>query len=42
MKVGSIQPIKEAAQIIKANSDALFHVDAVQAFGKIPPLISRP
>lgn len=39
-EVGSIQPIKEAAQIIKANSDALFHVDAVQAFGKIPLISS--
>ncbi|HHV18580.1 MAG TPA: cysteine desulfurase [Thermoanaerobacterales bacterium] len=35
-EVGSIQPIDEAAKIIKANSNALFHVDAVQAFGKIP------
>ncbi len=35
-EVGSIQPIQEAAKIIKENSNSLFHVDAVQAFGKIP------
>lgn len=39
-EVGSIQPIKEAARIIKANSDALFHVDAVQAFGKVPLVLN--
>ena len=39
-EVGSIQPIGEAAQIIKSRSNALFHVDGVQAFGKIP-LISN-
>ena len=36
-EVGSIQPIDEAAKIIKRqNKNTLFHVDAVQAFGKIP------
>lgn len=35
-EVGSIQPIKDAAKAIKdQNKDTLFHVDAVQAFGKI-------
>jgi cysteine desulfurase NifS len=34
-EVGSIQPIKELAQIAHEN-DILFHTDAVQAAGKIP------
>lgn len=35
-EIGSIQPIKEAAEAIKSyNKNILFHVDAVQAFGKI-------
>lgn len=34
-EVGSIMPIKEAGEIIKQESNALFHVDAVQAFGKM-------
>ena len=34
-EVGSVQPIEEAASIIKAyNKNILFHVDAVQGFGK--------
>ncbi len=34
-EVGSVQPIQEAAGIVKAyNKDILFHVDAVQGFGK--------
>jgi cysteine desulfurase len=34
-EVGSVQPIEEAASIVKAyNKNILFHVDAVQAFGK--------
>ncbi len=34
-EVGSVQPIEEAARIIKDyNKDILFHVDAVQGFGK--------
>ena len=34
-EVGSVQPIEEAAQIIKNyNKNILFHVDAVQGFGK--------
>ena len=34
-EVGSVQPIDEAASIVKAyNRNILFHVDAVQGFGK--------
>ena len=34
-EVGSVQPIQEAASIVKAyNQNILFHVDAVQGFGK--------
>ncbi len=36
-ELGTIEPINEAAQIIKSNSEAtIFHVDAVQAYCKIP------
>jgi cysteine desulfurase len=36
-EVGSVQPIRELARIIRSqNSNTLFHVDAVQSFGKIP------
>lgn len=35
-EVGSIQPIQDAAKIISQNKNTVFHVDAVQAFGKIP------
>lgn len=34
-EIGSIQPIEEAANIIHENSRAIFHVDAVQSFGKM-------
>lgn len=34
-ELGSVQPIEEAAKIIKEyNADIVFHVDAVQGFGK--------
>ena len=34
-EVGSVQPVQQAADIVKAyNKDILFHVDAVQGFGK--------
>jgi len=34
-EIGSVQPIAEAGKIIKAcNPDCLFHVDAVQGYGK--------
>ena len=40
-EVGSVQPIKSARDAIKrANSPALLHVDAVQAFGKLPCKVS--
>lgn len=35
-EIGTIQPIKEAAQIIKKNSRAVFHSDIIQSFGKLP------
>ena len=40
-EIGSVQPIKDTAQIIKSqNSPAVLHCDAVQAFGKIPIKVS--
>ena len=35
-ELGSIQPIKNLANIIHQNSRAVFHVDAIQSFGKYP------
>ncbi|MFV0556865.1 MAG: cysteine desulfurase family protein [Lactovum sp.] len=35
-EVGSIQPLKEIADLIKDKATINFHVDAVQAIGKIP------
>ncbi|NMA65881.1 MAG: cysteine desulfurase [Clostridiaceae bacterium] len=36
-ELGTIEPVEEAAHIIKSrNKRTLFHVDAVQAYGKIP------
>ena len=36
-EVGTIQPVEELSKIVKRkNAPALIHVDAVQAFGKIP------
>jgi len=36
-EVGTIQPLAEAAQIVKNyHTDILFHTDGVQGFGKIP------
>lgn len=37
-EVGTIMPIAEMGQLIKERGDILFHVDAVQSFGKIPVL----
>lgn len=34
-EIGTVQPIAEIAEVVKAGSDALFHTDAVQAAGKI-------
>ena len=34
-EIGAVEPVEEAAKVIKAkNPDTLFHVDAIQAFGK--------
>ena len=36
-EIGAVQPIKEAGEIIKKkNKDTVFHVDAIQAYGKLP------
>ena len=35
-EMGAIQPIEEAGKIIHGKSRAVFHVDAVQSFGKLP------
>lgn len=36
-EVGAVQPIEEIGKIVKEyHSDILFHVDAIQAFGKLP------
>lgn len=36
-EIGTIEPIQEAAELVKRkNPKALFHVDAVQSFGKLP------
>ncbi|MBT9169030.1 MAG: Cysteine desulfurase IscS [Syntrophomonadaceae bacterium] len=36
-EVGAIQPVAEIGELIKKkNSETLFHVDAVQSFGKLP------
>jgi len=34
-EVGAVEPIEQASKIIKTNKNTVFHVDAVQAFGKI-------
>lgn len=35
-EIGSIQPIRRCAELIKKNSRAIFHSDCVQSFGKLP------
>ncbi len=35
-ETGVIFPVREAARLVKENSDAVFHVDAVNGVGKIP------
>ncbi len=36
-EVGTVEPVAEAAKLVKArNPKILFHVDAVQAYGKLP------
>lgn len=35
-EIGSVQPIEEAAKLVKSiNKEIIFHVDAVQSFGKL-------
>lgn len=40
-EIGTIMPIDELADIVKGNSRAFFHVDCVQALGKIPLCLSK-
>lgn len=41
-EIGTIEPIEEIGKLIKSiNKDALFHVDAVQSFGKLPIHVKR-
>lgn len=35
-ELGSIQPLEQCSQMIRERSRAIFHVDAVQSFGKLP------
>ncbi len=35
-EIGSIQPIEACSQLIRERTRAIFHVDAVQSFGKLP------
>lgn len=35
-EIGTVQPIADIARMLKSRRKTLFHVDAVQAFGKIP------
>lgn len=35
-ETGAIQPTEKIAKLVRKNSSALFHVDAVQAYGKLP------
>ncbi|MBQ7096791.1 MAG: cysteine desulfurase [Clostridia bacterium] len=40
-EIGSIQPVEKIAKIIKSeNPSTVFHIDAVQAYGKIPFSVS--
>ena len=39
-EIGTIQPIEECARIIKGNSRAVFHSDAIQSFGKLPVMLT--
>lgn len=40
-ETGVIQPVAEIASVLEG-TDAYFHVDAAQAFGKVPDLLSHP
>ncbi len=42
-EIGTIQPIKEAVDIVKTkNPNTLFHTDASDAYGRIPLNVARP
>lgn len=36
LEVGTVEPVAELAEVVKENSEAAFHADAVQAVGHIP------
>lgn len=40
-EVGTIQPVEEVGRIVKSRGGILFHVDAVQAAGKLPLDVNR-
>ncbi|MBQ8028041.1 MAG: cysteine desulfurase [Clostridia bacterium] len=40
-ELGTIEPIEEAGKLIRQKSSAVFHVDAVQAFGKLSLNVSK-
>lgn len=40
-EIGTIQPIAQIGEIVKAGSKAAFHVDAVQAVGSVPIALSE-
>jgi len=40
-EIGTLEPIAEIGEIIKANSRAVFHVDAVQAVGAVPIALDK-
>jgi cysteine desulfurase len=40
-EIGSVQPIREIAMILKQHPKILFHVDAVQACGKVPLILDE-
>ena len=35
-EIGTIQPLRQCAELIKKSSRAIFHSDCVQSFGKLP------
>src|SRR5438067_4179090 len=40
-EIGTIEPIRELAQVTREHSDAYFHTDAVPSTGKIPTLMDE-
>lgn len=40
-EIGAVQPIEACAKMIREKSRAVFHVDAVQSFGKLPVLLDE-